>query len=524
MKLLLAMIMTLLTAPSSSSAAAPRAPSANFGSEPSGSSSKDNRRLIIDGEVANPSDYPYYVDVILTSTNQCGGTLIAPNVVLTAGHCMDDVGDYVNVGAYENDSVAFGSKKVKVIEKVKHPGFNFFTLQNDFGLLLLEEDADGHDWANISPVDPVQPEALPNCTVEVQLAFRTDNFPVETWWQLTNEGTGEFIGWVPSGTYDQIGTEYTETWTLCEDACYNLAFHDYYGDGLLASQGAWIELRVDGEVIERVDGSDLQFGSSREFPIFCNDVPPLPPLRPELHVVGHGYQDLQGTQAQFLNEARVNLMSNEACIAVHSNTYASGFFDSENMLCSGHWSDGDGRACKGDSGGPVVRKNPDGRDDLYGVVSWGLLDNPYCISYPLVSAKVSSAFEWIKETVCEEWNSSEVVCEEWNTPAPTLAPSTVPTPAPSTAPTAAPAPEPPIFNAASIGIVAAAAVVSLLLGIAIMLVRAGRSGGGAIELARVANETKEDDNEENEKALPLPIMEDSDDEAWDIAPPATPEP
>ena len=66
-----------------SSAAAPRAPSANFGSKPSGSSSKDNRRLVFPGEQANPSDYSYYVDVIMTSF-QCGGTLIAPNVVLTA--------------------------------------------------------------------------------------------------------------------------------------------------------------------------------------------------------------------------------------------------------------------------------------------------------------------------------------------------------------------------------------------------------------------------------------------------------
>ena len=44
---------------------------------------QDNRTLIIGGEIAQPGDYPYFVHF---SNPGCGGTLIAPNIVLTAAH------------------------------------------------------------------------------------------------------------------------------------------------------------------------------------------------------------------------------------------------------------------------------------------------------------------------------------------------------------------------------------------------------------------------------------------------------
>lgn len=45
--------------------------------------SGDARNLIIGGAVATPNEYPYFVHLPGT---ECGGTLIAPDIVLTAGH------------------------------------------------------------------------------------------------------------------------------------------------------------------------------------------------------------------------------------------------------------------------------------------------------------------------------------------------------------------------------------------------------------------------------------------------------
>jgi secreted trypsin-like serine protease len=44
---------------------------------------QNNRTLIINGQVAEPGDYPYFVHF---ATPGCGGTLIAPDIVLTAAH------------------------------------------------------------------------------------------------------------------------------------------------------------------------------------------------------------------------------------------------------------------------------------------------------------------------------------------------------------------------------------------------------------------------------------------------------
>jgi hypothetical protein len=43
----------------------------------------EERKLVIGGNVATPGDYPYFVHF---GGIACGGTLIAPDIVLTAGH------------------------------------------------------------------------------------------------------------------------------------------------------------------------------------------------------------------------------------------------------------------------------------------------------------------------------------------------------------------------------------------------------------------------------------------------------
>ena len=52
------------------------------------SSSRSSRNLIIGGGTAEENRFPYYVALKDNNRDiQCGGTLIAPDIVLTAAHC-----------------------------------------------------------------------------------------------------------------------------------------------------------------------------------------------------------------------------------------------------------------------------------------------------------------------------------------------------------------------------------------------------------------------------------------------------
>jgi trypsin len=64
--------------------------------------------------------------------NGCGGTLIGPDVVLSAGHC----------GGYVGDTVTIGGITVQVIADQIHPNYNVGTEENDFYLHKLMQPID----------------------------------------------------------------------------------------------------------------------------------------------------------------------------------------------------------------------------------------------------------------------------------------------------------------------------------------------------------------------------------------------
>ena len=115
---------------------------------------------IVGGENAVEGRYPYMVS-IFTFANAtanfgegCGGSLIAPDVVLTAAHCFDSVAQVlalteVTTPAYDLSQVTADSVYA-VVQAVIHPNYNTTTLENDVALLKLSGTSTNHQLMTIN--------------------------------------------------------------------------------------------------------------------------------------------------------------------------------------------------------------------------------------------------------------------------------------------------------------------------------------------------------------------------------------
>lgn len=119
--------------------------------------------MIVEGEDVDLGEYPYFVQLISLPVENpftgfgplaCSGTLIAPDVVLTAAHCNDDCDDCFNggtaiVGAYQFNSTLGGAQVRTCVDFVQHPEYVNATnaspldfYDHDVGLCKLNEPVD----------------------------------------------------------------------------------------------------------------------------------------------------------------------------------------------------------------------------------------------------------------------------------------------------------------------------------------------------------------------------------------------
>lgn len=123
------------------------------------------RASIVGGTTAATAEWPWAAFILALDRHQngyaCTGTVVSPTLVLTAGHCLQDVlsGRRTPLGQY---TVVTGSsdlrdETIRQLSRVRralvYPGFNRFNLHGDAGLLVLATPTSAPAVALAGPSD-----------------------------------------------------------------------------------------------------------------------------------------------------------------------------------------------------------------------------------------------------------------------------------------------------------------------------------------------------------------------------------
>ena len=135
---------------------------------------------IVGGSEATPYSLPWQVGLVSPGRDRtwCGGTLIGPNHVLTAAHCMGRNFDII-VGEHDINSQEDGTRHT-VCGTTSHPDYNKGTTNYDFAIVRLSQ-----------PVE-LGVRAMPACLPDANMdgdALAGETVAVSGWGRTSSGGS-----------------------------------------------------------------------------------------------------------------------------------------------------------------------------------------------------------------------------------------------------------------------------------------------------------------------------------------------
>jgi len=140
---------------------------------------------IVGGEIASQGSWAWTVSLRYYGSHFCGGSILSPLFIITAGHCIQDINNLASITIVAGSITLEPSSSNKfyqtrsIAQIYKHPNYNSYTQSNDLALLRLS-----------SPLNITNGYIKPICLPTGTIPQPPDNIDmVAVGWGLTSMST-----------------------------------------------------------------------------------------------------------------------------------------------------------------------------------------------------------------------------------------------------------------------------------------------------------------------------------------------